>query len=105
VRRPFPPRATDLIAGTFSAAFQQTSGRRWEDNSITEGRRLRHSQKPAPPDPDSFTILNNIGVVNRERSADSPIGNKALRVNHCFPALGFVFVTYKPGSHSILRGD
>jgi len=93
-------RAADLMP-TFSAAFSNLGATLGEldqpEAAITAfSQALLH-------DPESFTILNNIGVVNREIGRLDESERALMRVTAIAPA--FVFGHYNLGHTRFLRGD
>jgi tetratricopeptide (TPR) repeat protein len=93
-------RAADLMP-TFSAAFSNLGATLGELDQPEAAigafsRALEH-------DPESFTILNNIGVVNREIGRLGESEQVLIRVTELAPA--FVFGHYNLGHTRFLRGD
>jgi tetratricopeptide (TPR) repeat protein len=93
-------RAAALMP-TFSAAFSNLGATLGELDQpeaavVAFGHALEH-------DPESFTILNNIGVVNRELGRLDESEKALLRVIELAPE--FVFGHYNLGHTRFLRGD
>jgi tetratricopeptide (TPR) repeat protein len=93
-------RAADLMP-TFSAAFSNLGATLGELDQ-PEAAIAAFSQA-LQHDPESFTILNNIGVVNREIGRLDESERALLRVTEIAPA--FVFGHYNLGHTRFLRGD
>jgi len=93
-------RAADLMP-TFSAAFSNLGATLGELDQ-PEAAIAAFSQALLH-DPESFTILNNIGVVNREMGRLDESERALLRVTAIAPA--FVFGHYNLGHTRFLRGD
>jgi tetratricopeptide (TPR) repeat protein len=93
-------QAADLMP-TFSAAFSNlgaTLGELDQPHAAVAAfsRALEH-------DPESFTILNNVGVVNRDLGRLDESERALARVTAIAP--GFVFGHYNLGHTRFLRGD
>jgi tetratricopeptide (TPR) repeat protein len=93
-------RAADLMP-TFSAAFSNLGATLGELDQ-PEAAIAAFSQALLH-DPESFTILNNIGVVNREIGRLDESERALMRVTAIAPA--FVFGHYNLGHTRFLRGD
>jgi tetratricopeptide (TPR) repeat protein len=93
-------RAADLMP-TFSAAFSNLGATLGELDQ-PEAAVAAFSQALLH-DPESFTILNNIGVVNRESGRLDESERALVRVTEIAPA--FVFGHYNLGHTRFLRGD
>jgi Tfp pilus assembly protein PilF len=93
-------RAADLMP-TFSAAFSNLGATLGELDQ-PEAAVAAFSQALLH-DPQSFTILNNIGVVNREIGQLDESERALLRVTEIAPS--FVFGHYNLGHTRFLRGD
>jgi tetratricopeptide (TPR) repeat protein len=93
-------RAADLMP-TFSAAFSNLGATLGELDQ-PEAAIAAFSQALLH-DPESFTILNNIGVVNREIGRLDESEQALVRVTAIAPA--FVFGHYNLGHTRFLRGD
>jgi tetratricopeptide (TPR) repeat protein len=93
-------RAADLMP-TFSAAFSNLGATLGELDQ-PEAAVAAFSQA-LQHDPESFTILNNIGVVNREIGRLDESERALLRVTEIAP--GFVFGHYNLGHTRFLRGN
>jgi tetratricopeptide (TPR) repeat protein len=101
------PRARDGFARaaammpTFSPAFSNLGATLGElDDAEGAAAAFHHALEH---DPDNFTLLNNIGVVERERGRLEASEEALTRVTTLAP--GFVFGHYNLGHTKFLRGD